>query len=169
MKSNSILTTLIALVMTSFALCMPANAQNIVLTDTARVIDVQDLITQIPQQQCSQNAPINNNQSGRSSGGSIIGGIAGALLGSQVGQGNGKVAAAAVGGIVGALSGDRLDNQNNGYNQSSYGSSNSCVTRYVTQVTGYLVTFDYNGRQGQKRMSYHPGQTVRVTITVEPQ
>lgn len=169
MKSNSTLTTLIALVMTSFALCMPANAQNIVLTDTARVIDVQDLITQIPQQQCSQNAPINNNQSGRSNGGSIIGGIAGALLGSQVGQGNGKVAAAAVGGIVGALSGDRLDNQNSGYNQSSYGSSNSCVTRYVTQVTGYLVTFDYNGRQGQKRMSYHPGQTVRVTITVEPQ
>lgn len=169
MKSNSTLTTLIALVMTSFALCMPANAQNIVLTDTARVIDVQDLITQIPQQQCSQNAPINNNQGGRSSGGSIIGGIAGALLGSQVGQGNGKVAAAAVGGIVGALSGDRLDNQNSGYNQSSYGSSNSCVTRYVTQVTGYLVTFDYNGRQGQKRMSYHPGQTVRVTITVEPQ
>lgn len=168
MKSSS--NFLFAFALALMACSFSVSAQNVILSDTARVIDVQELVTQIPQQQCSQQAAqMNNTGNARSNGGSIIGGIAGALIGSQVGQGNGKVAAAAIGGIVGALSGDRIDNQNNGYNQPSYASSNSCITRYVTQTIGYLVTYDYNGRQGQKRMSYNPGQSVRVTITVEPQ
>lgn len=132
--------------------------------DNARVINVQQVMQQVQSQDCmQQQAPQYSTE--RSNTGGIIGGLAGALIGSQVGGGNGRIAAAALGSVVGALSGDRIDNRAN--TQVSY--SNYCTPRYVSQPSGYLVTFEYNGRQGQKRMSYDPGQSVRVLVSVDPQ
>lgn len=158
---------------------MQATAQTGVFYDTAHVTNVQPLTQQVPIQDCSQQTQQpqvygQQNPQPRSNNGSLIGGIAGALLGNTVGKGNGKVAATAVGGIVGAITGDRLENQqpqpysngnNNGYNNGY----SSCVTRYVDQQVGYLIFFEYQGRQGSKRMSYNPGQTVRVAVSVDPQ
>lgn len=140
--------------------------------DNARVVNVQQVMQQIQQQDCNQPLQTQQYQPERSNVGGVLGGIAGALIGSQVGGGNGRIAAAAVGSVVGALSGDRIDNRNSQQNiqPASYSNTSSnCSTRYVSQFGGYLVTFEYNGRQGQKRLSYDPGQTVRVLVSVDPQ
>lgn len=158
-----------------------AGAQQ-VFQDTARVLRTEPIVAQIyvPCQQqgqsqyqgqnsgnpfsAYQNAGYSNsNNDGRSNTGAVVGGIAGGLLGSTVGGGNGKVAAAAVGAIVGAISGDRLDNRSSHQNQVVQA---ACQGSYVTQVTGYLVTFDYQGRQGQKRVQYEPGNTIAVTVSI---
>lgn len=148
--------------------------------DTARVLRSEPIVAQVyvPCQQQGQaqypgqnggnpfsvyqNAGYASNE-GRSNTGAVIGGVAGGLLGSTVGGGNGKVAAAAVGAIVGAISGDRLDNRSSNQGQVVQA---ACQGSTVTQVTGYLVTFEYQGRQGQKRVQYEPGSSISVTVSI---
>jgi uncharacterized protein YcfJ len=129
--------------------------------DSARVINVQPLMEQ-QTRDCYQQPQ--NQQQERLNGGSIIGGIAGGLLGSQVGGGNGRLAATAVGALIGGIAGDRTENRPN-QQQGNY----NCQNQYSNQVTGYLVTFEYNGRQAQKRLNYNPGQTVRVVVSLDVQ
>ena len=45
-----------------------------------------------------------------------------------------------------------------GYNRSNDG-----------RASAYDVTYEYNGRQYTRRMSYHPGDRVRVRVDVAPQ
>lgn len=139
--------------------------------DMAKVVNVQPLMQQPVQQDCYQQPMQVQAAPERSNTGGVIGGLAGALLGSQVGGGNGRIAAAAVGTLLGAMTGDRVDNRGNQQQQNQAGYMNAgCNTRSSNQsLAGYLVTFDYNGRQGQKRMQYDPGQTVKVLVSVDPQ
>ena len=78
-----------------------AAAQAADFEDYARVLSVTPQYEQVstPRQECRteyENVPRHSQRQERSNGGAIIGGIAGGLLGSQVGNGNGRVAAAAV-------------------------------------------------------------------------
>jgi uncharacterized protein YcfJ len=130
--------------------------------DYARVISVQERFSQGTSRKVCANEPVAND--GNSYGaGTAIGAIAGGLLGSQVGKGNGKVAAAAGGAVVGALSGNYLENRNG---------STEPRCRYVETAgrpAGYLVTYEYAGRQYTDTFTYPPeGDSVRVRVTVMP-
>lgn len=130
--------------------------------DYARVISVQERFTQGTSQRVCSNEPVAN--AGSSYGaGTAIGAIAGGLLGSQVGNGNGRVVAAAGGAVVGALSGNYLENRNG---------STEPRCRYVETAgrpAGYLVTYEYAGRQYTDTFTYPPeGDSVRVRVTVMP-
>ena len=37
------------------------------------------------------------------------------------------------------------------------------------QLSGYDVTYEYNGRQYTRRMDYHPGDRIRVRVDVSPE
>ena len=153
--------------------------------DTARVISSQPLNQQVQRQYCNQNAQSNtqqqNSQRNSNAGaGAVIGGIAGALIGNTVGQGNGKVAATALGGIVGAMSGDRMEQQSNnngsygtfggnGYGTFSGNTNQQCTTRLENVQVGFLVTYEYMGRQMQTQLQYDPGQTIRIAISIQAQ
>jgi uncharacterized protein YcfJ len=140
----------------------------------ANVVGVTPLTEQVnhPTQQCwtetqqiSQAAPAPHSPLG-----AIIGGVAGGLLGSTIGRGNGRVAAAAVGAGVGAITGDVVANQNSGSTVTTTVPVQRCrqVDSFETIVTGYQVTYDFDGQRFSARLPYNPGNQLRVNVTVTP-
>ena len=115
-------------------------------------------------------------------GGQILGGLIGGAIGNQFGKGNGRKALTIAGAVVGS---SIAGNTCNGRDQRGYqGSSRSdfrgdyepdyvCRTstreRVIETVTGYDVTYSYNGALHVRRMSYDPGRSIELFITAEPQ
>lgn len=114
--------------------------------------------------------------------GAIIGGVVGHQFGgSSRGRDHGTVAGALVGGIVG----NSIENsQPRGYTTANYDPQPARVdytpeTRTVQrcqtvqdsreQVSGYNVTYRFNGRDYQTRMPYDPGPTINVRVSVAPE
>lgn len=118
-----------------------ASAQSLV---TARVLGAQPVVEQVPVQECGYGRP--------SGAGAGIGAITGGLIGSQIGRGNGHIAGAILGALGGAVLGNTAEAYGNG----------GCGTRYSQRVTGYDVTYEYNGRQYQTRTAQPPGPWLQV-------
>jgi uncharacterized protein YcfJ len=145
--------------------------------DRARVISVAPQFERVntPRQECRteyvRESYYENRD--RSNGGAIIGGVSGGLLGSVIGRGNGRVAAAAVGAGIGAIVGDRMDN-GRGYNRGRERVETRPVERCATvdnwsQVpAGYLVNYEYNGRQYSTVTNQDPGRFIPVHVEVRP-
>ena len=142
--------------------------------DRARVISVNPQVERVnsPRQECRTEYVRESYYEApqRSLGGAIIGGVAGGLLGNTVGRGSGRVAAAAVGAGVGAIIGDRVDNNRQVYGRERV--ENRPVERCVTVDNwqninaGYLVNYEYNGRQYSTVMDRDPGRYLPVQVVV---
>ena len=143
--------------------------------DMARVISATPQVERVnvPRQECrteyqqqSYNRGGNNNIAG-----ALIGGVAGGLLGNTVGRGSGRVAAAAVGAGVGALVGNNIANNNNYRHSTRTVPVESCyqVDNWQSVTTGYLVTYEYNGRNYTTVTTDHPGRYIDVNVVVAPQ
>jgi uncharacterized protein YcfJ len=144
--------------------------------DRARVISVTPQFQRVntPTQECRTEIQRETyyEPRERSLGGAIIGGVTGGLLGHTIGRGNGKVAAAAVGAGVGAIVGDRIDNRysRGGYERIAERPVERCVTvdNWSQVPAGYLVSYEYNGRQYTTTMDHDPGRYVPVHVDVRP-
>ena len=155
------------------AVCaVPAMADQ--YSDTARVISAtpQTERVNVPRQECRTEYQQQSYRSGgdNSMTGAIIGGIAGGLLGNTIGKGNGRVAAAAVGAGVGAIAGNSIANNQRGYNGTRTVPVQSCyqVDNWQNVTTGYLVTYEYNGRTYTTVTNDQPGRYIDVNVAVEP-
>lgn len=149
------------------ALTAPAFATD--YTDSAPVVASVPVYQTVnePQQQCWTESVTSYEQRRRSPGGAILGGITGGLLGSTVGKGNGRVASAAVGAAVGALVGDHLGNRDNGAVAVSRPIQRChTVESYRQVLTGYQVTYYYNGRNRTVVLPYDPGARVPIEVGV---
>ena len=109
----------------------------------------------------------------RSNTGAIIGGVAGGLVGSRFGGGNGRIATAALGAGLGAVFGDRYDNNgrdNRGRERVQTRPVESCVTvdNWQQVPAGYLVNYEYNGRQYSTVTDQNPGRYIPVHVEVRP-
>ncbi len=106
----------------------------------------------------------------RSMAGTVIGGIAGGLLGSQIGKGNGRVAAAAIGAGIGAITGDRINRNQAAVSTTRRVPVDVCysVDDWQQQKTGYLVDYQYQGRQYSMLTDQHPGKFVILDVRVTP-
>ena len=104
----------------------------------------------------------------RDNAGAVLGGISGALLGSQVGGGSGRIAAAAVGAATGAIVGDRIGNAQNGYVERDVDRCAS-VNQVQSELRGYDVVYEYQGRTYSTFMPYAPGERIRLQVSVRPQ
>ena len=146
--------------------------------DRARVISVAPQFERVnqPRQECRTEYVRESyyETPQRSVGGAIIGGVTGGLLGSTIGRGNGRVAAAAVGAGIGAIVGDRYDNDR-GYNRGGRERVEtrpveSCVTvdNWSQVPAGYLVNYEYNGRQYSTVTNQDPGRFIPVNVQVRP-
>jgi uncharacterized protein YcfJ len=144
--------------------------------DRARVISVTPQLERVntPRQECRTEyvrESVYENR-GRSPGGAIIGGVAGGLLGSTIGRGNGRVVAAVLGAGVGAVVGDRIDNNDyrNGRQRVESRPVERCVTvdNWSQVPVGYLVNYEYNGRQYTTVTNQDPGRYVPVNVSVRP-
>ncbi len=145
-----------------------ANAAD--FTDTARVVSSTPIYERVnqPRRECWQEtvqgaaAPRE-----RSVGGAIVGGIAGGVIGSQVGGGNGRLAATAAGTLAGAMIGDRMANPDQAQQARSEQVERCRQVDNVREViTGYNVTYRYNGRQATTTLPYDPGSTIQVSVSV---
>ncbi len=141
--------------------------------DRARVISVAPQFERVnsPRQECRTEYVRESYYEApqRSLGGAIIGGLTGGLVGSRFGGGNGRVATAAIGAGVGAIVGDRLDNNRQyGRERVETRPVERCVTvdNWQQVPAGYLVNYDYNGRQYSTVMDRDPGQFVPVQVVV---
>lgn len=116
--------------------------------------------------------------------GAIIGGVVGHQLGnSSRGRDHGTVAGVIGGGIIGNLienspSANAAPSTVNYDPQPArvdYTPETRTVQRCQTvqdsreQITGYNVTYRYNGRDYQTRMAYDPGQTINVRVNLAPE
>ena len=109
----------------------------------------------------------------RSIGGAVIGGVAGGLIGSRFGGGSGRVATAAVGAGVGAILGDRYQNDrfgNQGRERVETRPVETCRTidSWSQVPAGYLVNYEYNGRQYSTVTDSDPGRFNPVHVEVRP-
>ena len=152
-----------------FALPAMANDQ---YNDTARVLSStpQTERVNMPRQECrTEYQQQSYSNGGNSVAGALIGGIAGGLLGNTIGRGNGRVAAAAVGAGVGAITGNSIANNQNGGGTRSVPVQNCYqVDNWQTVNSGYLVTYEYNGRTYTTVMNNQPGQYIDVNVAVMP-
>ncbi|MFZ3087736.1 MAG: glycine zipper 2TM domain-containing protein [Methylotenera sp.] len=169
---NSLRVTMLAPALVAAAFATPAMADD-QYTDTARVLSVtpQTERVNMPRQECRTEYQQQSYSDGsdHSIAGAVIGGIAGGLLGNTVGRGNGRIAAAAVGAGVGAIAGDRIGSRNNTVNTRTV-PVQSCyqVDNWQTVNSGYLVTYEYNGRTYNTVTATPPGKYIDVDVAVAP-
>lgn len=146
---------------------------------TARVVEAQPIYetVQIPEgREVCHNEPVTyyepDPRHRRSESGEVLGLIVGGLIGNQFGSGSGRAAATVGGAMLGSAV--ARDAERNRYYRGG-----RRVTRHEEvcewrdeyreerRLTGYDVTYDYNGAIGHIVTERHPGQTVRVRVAVE--
>lgn len=104
----------------------------------------------------------------RDYGGAVLGGLVGGLLGNQVGKGSGRAWGTAVGAATGAIVGDNIDNDGHRTVAGAPRYEQRCrqIDNWSRQLTGYDVTYRYQGQTYTAFMPYDPGRTVRVNVNV---
>lgn len=142
--------------------------------DKAKVLSVAPQIERVnqPRQECrTEYVRESVYESNHSNTGAVVGGVAGGLLGSTIGRGAGQVAAAAVGAGIGAIVGDRVGNQGNVSGERvATRPIERCVSidNWQSVTTGYLVQYEYQGRQYTSLMDRDPGPILNISVMVRP-
>lgn len=123
--------------------------------------------TATPTQQCYDQQVVQQTPSNKGIG-TVLGAVVGGVLGSTIGHGRGNTAATVGGAVVGGAVGNSV---------ASGGSttvSNQTVCQPGTQVSeqrqiiGYDVEYRYHGDVYMSRLSYDPGERLRVRVSVAP-
>jgi len=171
----------------SILACLMASTHAQSFIDSAQVRSAEPVMenVSVPREECRDHwiqEPMRRGVGDRSErrdrnyGGAIVGGLAGGVIGHQFGGGTGKDAATALGVILGAMVGDQ---HQNGYRNDrlddrevevAHRQVRRCQTVYDSQsrVTGYRVVYDYRGQQYSTLTRNHPGQQLRLRVSVDP-
>lgn len=104
-------------------------------------------------------------------GGTVLGTIVGGAIGSRFGGGDGRIAATAIGAGVGAVIGNNSDRQ-----QAAPAVASQAVpvrechteTTYELHTRGYLVNYEFLGRNYSTTLPTDPGRWLRVNVSVTP-
>ena len=115
----------------------------------------------VPRQVCSQEqVAVQANKSGA---GAAMGAIAGGVLGNQIGGGSGKAAATALGIFGGAILGNNIEGAPAPQTQTVQNCSTQNV--FENRVSGYNVTYEFNGKQYTVQLPRDPGPTIKLNVT----
>lgn len=133
----------------------------------AQVVEVKPIIevVQIPteRREC-WTEEVSGTRTRHSHSGTLVGGILGGVIGHHIGKGDG--AATAAGTIIGAAVGHDADRD--GYKEPYHHTERRCEVReeYYEEerVSGYRVTYRFNGSDYTTRMDHDPGRFVRLRI-----
>ena len=157
-------------------------------SDWARVVRVEPLHRQVevstPRQEC-WDEPVkryrthndhHHHGGGRSATPLIVGGILGGVIGNQFGKGSGNVLTTIAGAVLGgsvARDAQRHHRHHHRAARETYTTyEQRCETRHSyhteTRTDGYLVDYEYNGRIYTTRTRRHPGDRIRVSVSVTP-
>ncbi|MEL7448229.1 MAG: glycine zipper 2TM domain-containing protein [Pseudomonadota bacterium] len=146
--------------------------------DFARVVDVDPVVRYVtvttPRRECWEEEVAVRTRPRHGSGvATVAGGIIGAVVGRQVGDGSGRTAATVVGTLLGSAIGrDIARDRAERHTPVRFETVEHCRTveeRHQEQrIEGYRVTYVYNGREYTTRMDEHPGEDIRIRVSVTP-
>lgn len=123
--------------------------------------------TSAPSTQCYDQQVVQQNP-GNKGLGTVLGAVVGGVLGSTIGHGRGNTAAIVGGAVAGGAVGHSVASGGQTY------TSNQTVCQPVSQVSeqrqiiGYDVEYRYHGDVYMSRLSYDPGERLRVRVSVSP-
>lgn len=148
--------------------------------DYAKVTHVEPIVVQherrVPRREC-WDEEVRYQEPGRhrkSYTGPILGSVIGGAIGNELGAGeDNKKVGAVVGAILGASIGHDVSRKSAyGEDRVRYRTETRCNVshdiEYYERVTGYNVTYRYNGRTYHTRMDHDPGRRIRVRVNVVP-
>ncbi len=140
--------------------------------DYAKVLSAQPIYTverrPIDERECWNETVSYTGHQGSMTG-VIAGGIIGGVIGNQIGKGHGRQAATVAGTLLGGSIGHDISHSKPRRHQAV--EEHCRVYRRYTEeerITGYRVTYRYDGRTYTRTMSHDPGPRLRVRVKVEP-
>ena len=161
----------------------PSNEENAAHYGWAAVLRVDPVYeeaatepTASVQQECwDEQVPVgadsgaNNDGGGRRTVATMIGAVVGGLLGNQVGKGDGRRAAT----VAGAVAGGAVGNQVAADSRPQYTTRRRCRSLAGSSpgprhVVAYDVEYRYRGEVFTSRLTYDPGDRMRVKVSVTP-
>ncbi|MEO7065572.1 MAG: glycine zipper 2TM domain-containing protein [Rhodanobacter sp.] len=122
---------------------------------------------QVPHQECYDQQVVQHN-SGNSTAATVLGAVIGGVLGNTVGKGDGRKAATVVGAVAGGAVGNRASNQGGDYQSTQTRCHEVTSVSEQRRIVGYDVEYRYRGDVYMSRLSYDPGERLRVRIRVDP-
>lgn len=160
------------------AIAMPAVAANRASNTSyqyAQVVSATPVVESYrvnnPVEECWDERVRTSSQASRSRTPEILGGLIGAAIGHEFGSGRGQKVATVAGAVLGASVGHDVKNKNRSTG-STYQVVQRCEVRdsYSTheQVVGYDVAYRFNNEVFYTQMSQHPGNRIKVQVTVTP-
>jgi uncharacterized protein YcfJ len=183
MRLNTLLVIAISVLLLTLA-AAPARAQgyeasevsddaiSFAVADVLRADPIYELVQEArPREVCRDNTSVQDRKYDNTAAGTIVGAVVGAAIGNQVGHGNGRAAATAAGAVAGGAIGREVDASNNPQGQRRTTRTDcEVVDEYIErrQIVGYDVQYRYRGEVYVSRLSYDPGEKLRVRVSVAP-
>ncbi|WEN16651.1 glycine zipper 2TM domain-containing protein [Rhodanobacter sp. AS-Z3] len=135
--------------------------------DVLRADPVQGVTrTEVPRQEC-YDQPVVRHEGGNSTAGTVLGAVIGGVLGNTVGKGDGRRAATVVGAVAGGAVGNRASRGQDYESTQTQCREVSSVSEQ-RRIIGYDVEYRYRGEVYTSRLSYDPGERLRVRVRVDP-
>ena len=145
--------------------------------DSARVIKVKPIYemvsVSIPEERCwNEKVRRHSSHHNDSLTSPLLGAIVGGVVGNQFGRKSGKTALTVAGSLLGASIGSDLAKDNHYRHDRGHNTLRRCETinNYETreEIVGYRVKYRYKGRVYRTRMDRHPGDSLRIQVSVSP-
>jgi uncharacterized protein YcfJ len=136
--------------------------------DVLRADPVQGVTrTEVPRQECYEQ-PVVRHEGGNSTAGTVLGAVIGGVLGNTVGKGDGRKAATVVGAVAGGAVGNRAAGRGSDYETTQTQCREVSSISEQRRIIGYDVEYRYRGEVYTSRLSYDPGERLRVRVRVDP-
>lgn len=144
-------------------------------TPVFRVVETQRPIENCWNERVREERPVNRRHQATTeerAAGALVGSIVGGTIGHAVGRGDdNKRIGTVVGAVLGASIGNELSRTAR-YTEVSYRNVERCEVRYQASkervIDGYDVTYRYRGHDYHTHTRKHPGQRIKVELTVRP-
>lgn len=164
------------LIATGILASSPVFAEHNMAYGYANVVDVKPLTRTVrvamPRTECHLEEVAHSERGYRSATPQILGGVVGGLLGHELGHNKharaaGSVAGVILGGSIGRDIGHNMRSSNPHYTTEEVCHTYSNYSE-EERITGYLVTYEYQGETYTTQMPSHPGDRIKVKISVTP-
>ena len=134
--------------------------EQVAYADVVDVTPVYRTVSVPERRQVCQQPHRNHRQQEHSRSGAIIGGILGGAIGNRFGKGRGRDVSTALGVMIGASVGAHK----NTHGHASHRCRVETTYYQDEQLSGYDVTYEYQGEIYQTWMNDHPGDHIRIRV-----